>query len=138
MPLRNEFLEAGVIVWHWGVVTGEELLHSNRAIYEHRFADRFMFQLLDLTRVTDLKVTPQVIKSLAGMDTAMTAEHPQVGVVIAETDFIFGMGRMWNIQAENDSFETTVVRTMGEAIEILQKRGIDIEEPIFQEGESTQ
>lgn len=138
MPLKNEYLETGVIVWHWGVVTGEELFYSNRAIYEHTFVGKFMFQLLDLTRVTDLRVTTQDIESLARMDTALTAEYPQVGVIVAEDDFIFGMGRMWNSQAESDSFETAVVRTMGEAIEFLQKKEIDIEEPIFQDGESTQ
>ena len=136
MPVKNDFLETGVIVWHWAVVTGEELLQSNNAIYEHKFEDKFKFQLLDTTRITELKVTTKEIERLAKTDAAMTVDQPQVAVIVAETDFIYGMGRMWTALAESDTFETAVVRTMGEAIEYLQKKGIHIEEPFFRAEES--
>ncbi|MCW8825708.1 MAG: hypothetical protein OQK78_04715 [Gammaproteobacteria bacterium] len=135
MPLKNEYLKTGIIIWHWGVVTGDELISSNREIYNHKFENGCKFQLAELSKVTDFSLTTKDIKALANMDQSLTTEQPQVGVVVAQSDYIFGMSRMWSMLAETETFKTHVVRTIDDALDYLRENGIDIEKPEFPQAE---
>lgn len=125
MPARLEFRSEGVFIWNYGVVTGREILASNRAIYEHAFNGEFLYQIAMNGRVDDFAAEPDDMRKLAEMDRAMIGHAAQIGIVVAESDYLFGMCRMWNQQAETDSFHATVVRTVDEAIKLLDTRGIN-------------
>ena len=125
MPIKLEFRAEGTFIWNYGVVTGREILASNRAIYDHKFDGEFLYQIAMNSQVEKLTAQPDDMRKLAEMDREMIGDAAQIGIVVAESDYLFGMSRMWNQQAETDSFHATVVRTVDEAIELLAARGID-------------
>jgi len=131
VPVQLEYREHGVILWHWGVVTGDEVIPANREIYRHVFADAFRFQLIDLAHVTDWRLTAEDMRTLALDDADLTGPHPQVAAVVATSDYLYGMCRMWNMMAETDSFRTYVVRSVDEALELFREHDIELERPVF-------
>lgn len=131
MPLRYDFKETGVVIWYWGVVEGRDLVPANRAIYEHEFEGEFKYQFIDTTHVTDFNVSPQEIRQIVDDDLQHTAGLSQVAVMVAPDEHIFAISRMWNIQADDSSFRTMVVKTTDQAMAFLKENGIDIETPAF-------
>ena len=125
MPSLLEFRTQGVFIWNDGVVTGREILASNRAMYTHDFNGEFVYQVAMNSRVEEFTAEPDDMRKLADMDRQFVGLAPLIGVVVAESDYLFGMCRMWNQQAETDSFHATVVRRVDEAKELLLERGID-------------
>ncbi len=107
------------------MVTGREMLASNRAIYRHKFSGEFIYQIAMNGQVEEFAAEPDDMRKLADMDRTLVGNAPQIGIVIAESDYVFGMCRMWNQQAETDSFHATVVRQVAEAQELLAERGIN-------------
>ena len=133
MPIRHKFYSNGVLIWNWGIITGDEIIPANRKIYEHNFEDDFEFQLCDLSGVTDMQLTPDDIKTIASDDIHGTANLNQVSVIVARTDYIYGMCRMWDMLAGNESFRAYVIRAKEEALEILSKSHIHLNRNIIDE-----
>ncbi len=125
MPAQLEFRTEGVFIWNYGVVTGREMLAANRAIYNHEFDGDFVYQIAMNGRVEDFAAEPDDMRKLAEMDRDLVGQSPQIGIVIAESDYLFGMCRMWNQQAETESFDAAVVRRVEDAQKLLQARNID-------------
>jgi len=126
MPVKTEYRKNGVILWHEDIVTGEQLIAVNKEIYSHEFQEDFQFQLLVLTDVTEFNVSSRDMKTLADMDTKAERDCKQYAYVVARDDFLFGMSRMWNIQADEENFESRVVREMDEALSWLNSKGIEV------------
>lgn len=126
MSIECEFRSNGVILWHAGVVTGEDLLEVNLKLYAHKYPDELKFQLMDLTKVEAFDVSPKIMSRLAKMDKDTVREHKQFACVVAPTDLLFGLSRSWNIQSEASDFENNVVRRMDQAIAWFQSKGIVI------------
>ena len=126
MTIRSDYRDNGVILWHSGVVTGEELIAVNQAIYQHVFNDGLSFQLMDLSEVETFAVTQEHMRILAQMDKSHINTQKQYACVVAATDLLFAMSRSWNQQSESDNFETNVVRTMAEALAWFAQKGINV------------
>jgi len=126
MPVKTEYRKNGVILWHEDIVTGEQLIAVNKEIYSHEFQEDFQFQLLVLTDVTEFNVSSRDMKTLADMDTKAERDCKQYACVVARDDFLFGMSRMWNIQADEENFESRVVREIDEALSWLNSKGIEV------------
>ncbi len=133
MPIRHQFFRNGVLIWNWGVITGEEVIPANREIYEHQFDAPFEFQLCDMSEVTDMLLTSDDIRTIAEDDARNTINQAQVSIIVAPTDFVYGMCRMWGFQAETETFATYVVRTKKEAFEILSKNNIHLAQAVLDE-----
>jgi len=66
------------------------------------------------------------MRELAAMDLPLAGAAPQITIAIAESDYSYGMLRMWNQQAESETFETRVVRTAEKVQTIWLERGVEI------------
>ncbi|NWF36919.1 hypothetical protein [Mariprofundus sp. KV] len=126
MPIVPEYKPNGVIVWHSGIVTGDEFFSANGQVYSHKYDEGLLFQLLEFSNVEEVKLSSHEIKSLANMDKNRVKETEQFACVVAPTDTLYGFSRQWNIQAENDAFHTNVVRSMDEAITWFASKGITV------------
>ena len=96
MPSLLDFRTEGVFIFNYGVVTGREILASNRAIYNHQFTGDFVYQVAMNGRVEEFTAEPEDMRKLAEMDRAFVGHSPLLGVVVAESDYLFGMCRMWH------------------------------------------
>ncbi|MEM7469143.1 MAG: hypothetical protein AAF387_19980 [Pseudomonadota bacterium] len=126
MPTLLEFRTEGVFIWNYGVLTGREILASNRAIYDYQFEGDFIYQIAMNGQLEEFAAEPEDMRKLAEMDRAYVGHAAQIGIVVAESDYLFGMCRMWNQQAETDSFHATVVRHVRDAQSLLKARGIEV------------
>lgn len=126
MPSQLEYRDNGVIFWNYGVLTAREILASNKAIYAHDFGDSYVYQIAVNNRITEFSASPADMRDLAAMDQSLAGAAPQIGIAVAGSDYLYGMLRMWNQQAETDTFETTVVRSVEEAQAVLLERGVNV------------
>ncbi|MFT4562598.1 MAG: hypothetical protein ACI9BW_002344 [Gammaproteobacteria bacterium] len=128
MPVSLEFRGCGVIFWAYGVLAGQEVLEANRAAYGHEFKQALRFQLAINSRVEDCLASPDEERELASMDTEFSSSDPRIVIAVAESDYLYGVLRMWNIQVDSDTFQSFVVRSIDKAREILREHGIELGE----------
>ena len=104
-----------------GVLTGQDLLDATAQLREE--AERnpeIRYAVMDLSAISEEKVGTRSIGVLAGQRLKLTQEL--CVVVVAPSDVLFGISRMWEMMAERRSFGSRVVRTRAEAITWLQER----------------
>ena len=124
MTVRCEYKSNGVIVWHSGVITDEMLLIANKELYAHEYKEGLQFQLLELTDVQEFNVSSVTMAQLAEMDRKINKGKKVFACVVAPDDLMFGLSRMWDIQAGGDDLDTMVVRTINDAIAWFASKGI--------------
>jgi hypothetical protein len=124
MSYTTEFIDDGRGVLHvgTGVVHGDEI-HAG-AMEDHRVEARaraLRFGLVDLTDVTELRITSEHVRAIAAEShiTARLAPHVSVAIV-APRDSIYGMARMWEILVEGTGWDIRIVRLREEALEWLR------------------
>lgn len=127
MPIINQFKPTGVIMWHRGVVTDEELIAANAEVCAHPDCADFHFQLINLLEVTEFNATPHGMQQLALMDRQVVRNRQQFACVVAPDDLSFGMSRIWNAHADENEFRAHVVRSLEEAVNWFAKNGIEVE-----------
>jgi hypothetical protein len=81
--------------------------------------------IIDFSSVTDLKATPLTIRELAAFPPVMP-QRDRIRVIIAPSDYVFGMVRIFEIEGEATRPSLHVVRSAREAWAI-----IGIEKPEF-------
>ena len=127
MPVKNEYKSNGVLITCTDIVNGSELLKSNSGSYKHVYPDGLKFQLVDYSDTTELRLTSKQIEALAAQDSEyLICNPPYIGVLVAKSDFIYGMCRMWQIILDNTPFDTFVARTYQQALEWLHSKDITI------------
>jgi len=128
LPIETEFRTNGVILWHSGVITGQEVIETNDAIYKHQYEGRLLFQLADLSDVEEFNVSSNDMKHIADMDRLYkeAIHNIQYCCVVAPSDALYARSRQWNIQAQEDDFHANVVRSMDKAIAWFKSKGITV------------
>lgn len=126
MTIKCEFRPNGVIVWHSGVISAKELFQTNTEIYSHNYLEGLQFQLIELSEVIEFNVSSEDMNRLADMDINMEKDRKQFACVVAPSDLLFGLARIWNTQSEDSDFETNVVHSMDEAISWFESKDIHI------------
>jgi hypothetical protein len=119
MPYATEFVEGGrgIIFRGSGVLTENELVEAKLALKSNAEAMRHVaFALIDLKNVEELNLDGKSVRRLAGIDEllAKLAANMVVGVV-APSDHIFGIARMWGANASNTGWPINIVRSHAEA-----------------------
>ena len=101
----------------FGVVTDQEILSHNQTIASHPDFRPEFDEIVDLTMVTDLQVSPGAMKELAGRKSVFepSAKH----VIVAPKDFSFEKAEAFKHMAEASRPTLRVARTAAEAYEIL-------------------
>lgn len=92
----------------------EELYFGVRRL---KYKDNALTCILDLTRVTNFDVCSETIRGLAHLPAIF--EGPTLCAVIAPTDLLFGMARMFQITVSETRKQLHVVRTLNEALVLL-------------------
>lgn len=77
--------------------------------------------ILDLTGVTSFNISSKVLRELALH--APIISDPTLRVVVAPTDYLFGMARMFQIIGSETRKQLKIVRTLNEALTLLDAGG---------------
>lgn len=124
MPYKTEYMdrEGGVITTYWGTVTDDEVVRSGMektASIERVKAYRYI--LTDLSNVDAYRVSPQAIQENAKIAAQFFAINSNVLLAfVLPSDVEFGMGRMWQVYADQAGLHSRVFRTRREADEWLK------------------
>jgi hypothetical protein len=115
-----------------GVVTSEELINANAAMYDRCDPARMEVQLVDFVGATRIIIDSDDLRELAtqDIDAAGTGFDCRIAIV-APDPVIFGVCRMWQVFVETSGFQTAVFRDMAEALEWL---GLPPAAPAEEEG----
>jgi hypothetical protein len=101
-----------------GLLTGQEILDAKTRLL--RESDRLKglhYGLIDLTDVTELRVTRDVVLEFVQVDMqiALIVPRPLAVAIVAPSDLAFGIARMWEAFAEVTRWNTHVFRSRAEA-----------------------
>jgi hypothetical protein len=117
--------EGGIVITWAGMVKGEEVIRS----YEERFSPmerlvKLRYIITDYSNAPDFDMTPEQIKTIARIaNNAAVSNHNLFGVAIMPTDITFGMARMFQAYADDDTtgWRTFVTRSRLEGEAWLRK-----------------
>jgi hypothetical protein len=119
MPTSTDFLQGGqwLRLRGWGTLTGEELISAiaKMEMSPETFRQA-TFCTTELDGVTEMKLTPEHVRSIVDIDLRLAVLNPSLCVaVIAPRIEVFGMARMWQALADATGWPTGVFRDAGEA-----------------------
>ena len=118
MPIRYEIDDAQGVVWTTasGVLTDEELIqHKQALVADPRFRPG-MKEFSDVRGVDRLDVTPQGIARFIQFDQMHSeALNGHKLALVVPTDFVFGMGRMYQQRVDGEVSSVQVFRDQDEA-----------------------
>jgi len=113
-----------------GNITDKQLFDCYRAAVRHvRWKDTAL-AILYLTNVASVEVSPATVQALARSVPTLPAARPRF--IVAPTDHLYGMSRMYQILAEHSRPRLQVVRS---AAELYAAFGLDLHfEPLAESG----
>jgi hypothetical protein len=82
--------------------------------------------IVDFSDVTSFDVSPATMRHLASMAPILSDPHPRC--IVAPSDFLYGMMRMFQMLSRHGRHELHILRTMTEAYQVL---GLKLE-PAFE------
>lgn len=125
MPTHFEIKPNGIILYQSGVITGDELISTNRFIYSQQYDQGLQFQLVILAEDTVFDVSQNDMQTLAVMDRQFI-RNKQLGCAVAPTETLYAITKMWCTPANSQLFESHVVKSTDEAIDWLRSKGITV------------
>jgi hypothetical protein len=113
----------GVVYTSLGVLTGQDLLDTGEHFrLESRSNPKIRYVILDHSAIPEEKVDSVSLKVLASRVSDILEPTPEVLMaIVAPTDVLFGLSRMWETRAEQEGFITRVTRTREEATAWLEE-----------------
>ena len=129
MPVDYTYTgDGGVRIRGSGVVTGSEIVVVNGELYESSGnAAAIRYQVCDLTEVEEIVLTSAEIRELARQDSCAGQLNPDMIIaVVASTDVVYGLARMWDSTVDEKAVTTRVFRETDAAhqwieIELLRR-----------------
>jgi hypothetical protein len=118
MPLTHEEIKnGGILVKGEDVVTGNEIGEVNDIIYNStENILKIKYQLWDLTNVSEILVSNADIEVFASQDAAAAKISPNMIIaIVANSDLIYGLSRMWEAYSYSSPFESMVFRNIEDA-----------------------
>jgi hypothetical protein len=119
MPFSTELVDDGrrLLFTGSGLLTGREIIESKTALLaEGARLHEVNQSLVDLVAVSVLQMTTEEVRTLAGVDRQLASFIPVVVIaVVAPSDHVFGVARMWEVMAQSPGWRTAVFRTRPEA-----------------------
>jgi hypothetical protein len=100
-----------------GVLKGQEIIDATISLLttEDRVRD-IAFGLVDLVDVTRAEITTDELRQIADADKRLAQLAPRVVLaVIAPSDLVYGLARMWEMLVEETGWTTVIVRSRAEA-----------------------
>jgi hypothetical protein len=108
-----------------GRVTDEELKEYYLAAGRYVALTGATFGITDFSAADSVEVSPKTVRELASLPPVIT-DQDRIRCVVAPSDKVFGLARMFELQGEGTRANLHVVRTMKEALAIL-----GVQEPKF-------
>ena len=107
----------GVFFVGSGTVTWSEVHAAKSALIGRQdLLPRITFVIVDLKDATELNMTPGEIRQLAHLDACFAHLIPDAVVaIVAPSDAVFGLARMWEVFVETSGWRTSVFRSSEEA-----------------------
>jgi hypothetical protein len=123
MPVRIKFANdgIGVVLYHEGVVTGEELINAISNVYNDERYLKLKYWIGDRTGCTEFLPDANCLKKIAGINKKESIRNPGILLaLVAPKDLEFGMSRMFQVFAEKTAFRTEVFRDKDTAEEWIR------------------
>ena len=122
MPIERSVKKGVLHTVLIGVVTNEELFSYYESLF-HDDDDRrgAWREVVDGRQITEMRITPEGQKRMAGA-LAQVADRLRGGKVamVASTEVVYGMFRMWQIQRDHVRYEVEVFREIKAAVDWVQ------------------
>ncbi|MGH9760786.1 MAG: hypothetical protein ACREAC_08085 [Blastocatellia bacterium] len=103
MPYQDEHLDGGrgiLRVWT-GVVTASDVIAATADYYANEDWGKLEYVIVDYSGVTRLEVPAGAMRHVTDADGMIATSKPRLLVaVVASTDVVFGLSRMWQILNE--------------------------------------
>lgn len=106
-----------------GIVTGLEVISNcvEETIDEER-ARKVRYALIDLTEVTEMKVTPPDIRVIVDVNRKMASFTPGVPIaLVAPGQLSYAMARLWHTLTDDFGWTSNVFHSRPEAVAWLRK-----------------
>jgi hypothetical protein len=107
----------GILLKGKGIVSGNEIKEVNDNIYNT--AENILkikYQLWDLTNVSEILVPNADIQVFANQDAAAAKINSNMIIaIVASSDLIFGLSRMWEAYSYKSPFQSMVFRNIEDA-----------------------
>ena len=101
---------------YWGRVTGEELLQSNREVYEDERFRAIRYQLVDLSGVGQFDVSANDMAILAKSDHMASRTNPNVRVaVVAPNELMRMLSIYYESESPDSPWEQQIFDSLSEA-----------------------
>ena len=113
MPVRVEYTEdkIGVVIYHEGVVTGEELFAAISQVYQDSRYPYLKYWIGDRTDCTDFQAGYECQQKIVGLNRKESSRNPgMLLALVSPKDLAFGMSRMFQALSEGDLFKKEVLR----------------------------
>ena len=123
MPIEIQYTEddMGIVFYAVGAVTGEEIIEKQGEIYRGEHFSNLRYWIVDRSRCTEYKITPDEIRKMAAMDNEAAKANPNLLMaLISESDLQYGISRMFEAHLDENGFKTVVCRSRPEAEEWIR------------------
>ena len=109
----------GIVGIGVGVVSGQDLLDATARLHEERAHNpNIRYAVMDLSAISQGQIDTESVR----LSAKPADGTPQLTVaIVAPSDVLFGLSRMWEMLAEQTGLATRVVRTRAELITWLQE-----------------
>ena len=109
MPYTTHWEDRGIRWVFTGVLTGEELLNANLAIYDDSRFMEMRYQVVDFLLVTDFNVTSEIVREIGQLDEKASQRNPDVKVAVIATNLLHkGLTRMWELSGGGAIWQTAI------------------------------
>ncbi len=111
MPIFVNFSKDGTRVEFIseGIVTGDEIIETNKKIYTRNSLARLKYKIIDRTACTDYRVTSEDVLAIANQDKAAAKINPHIVVLLISTTPVqYGMSRMWQAYTNETGFHPEI------------------------------
>ena len=128
MPIKVRYLDngLGVLFIGEGIITGDDIIHSNRKIFSSvEKMKEYKYGLIDYSSITKFNVSSSEVETIASQDMKAPEFIPDgVVAIIAKNDLEFGINRMWELISEGYSipWETMVFRVRDAAEKWIKQK----------------
>ena len=124
MPVRIEYTKdgIGVILYHEGVVTGEELYDSITRVYKNKKFPSLKYWIGDRTNCTKYLPDIDCLRKIVELNKKESLRNPgMLLALVSPKDYSFGMSRMFQAYSEETQFKTEVLRDIDSAEKWIKK-----------------
>jgi hypothetical protein len=109
----------GIVGTSVGLVSGEDLLDATARLREEVEGNsRIRYAVMDFSAIPEENIATESLRVLATQ--RIESVSGIFVVVVAPSEILFGLSRMWEMLAEREGLISRVVRTRAEAITWLQ------------------